>query len=406
MFSIAKERRALMWAFLLLSAIQIPQYALTTGIDLLSKVFPQYPYTTIQTVVLSPSLLSAVGGVASSLLISFHLLSKRNAVLIGLSLFCLTGILTLFVHTALWQLVMYSIMIGMGMGFFIPSTVSIMFDNFEERERQLISGVSLSFVSGGCILMSIISGLLFTVVWYGGYIVLLIALPVLLLSVFAIPKDRITPLAVSGRGHKETKRPATKLPADIYYYSAIAFVFMLIYTVASGNLASHLASANLGDSATAGVATGIMMGGGIIAGVLFPRLSPVVKDHMITLSFVFLFIGFMILSLFKSSLIADFAAVLLIGMTVSMLIPQCMFDISNVVDTTNSSASTMIFSSVAPGTAGFLSSIVFTPLTSAFGNETTEFRFLFVGLVALAVAILLFFNTTRRARRRSASVPA
>ena len=79
---------------------------------------------------------------------------------------------------------------------------------------------------------------------------------------------------------------------------------------------------------------------------------------------------------------------------------------NNVVDATNSSNSTMIFSSIAPGTAGFLSSLIFTPLTSAFGNETTEFRFLFVGLVSLAVAVLVFINTTRRARKRSASVPA
>jgi MFS family permease len=435
MFGIAKERKVLMWTVFLLSAIQIPQYALTTGIDLLSKVFPQYSLATIQTVVLSPSLLAAVGGVASALLIRYHKLTKRNSVLIGLSLVALTGLLTLAVHTAFWQLVMFSILIGMGMGFFIPSTVSIMFDNFKERERQIISGVSLSFVNGGCILMSIIGGLLFTLAWYGGYIVMLIALPVLLMAFFAIPKDKRPPVAAGGPIRMATRSPATRspatrspatrspatrspatrspatrspatalpatrLPADVYYYSAVAFIFMLIYTVTNSNLAPHLASANLGNSATAGVATGIMMGGGIIAGALFTKCSSILKDHMITLSFVFIFIGFTVLSLFKSSLIADFAAILLVGMPVSMLIPQCMFNISNVVDETNSSTSTMIFSSIAPGTAGFLSSIIFTPLTAAFGNNTTEFRFQFVGFVALALAVLFFLNTVRRARRK------
>lgn len=399
MFNVAKERKALMWTIFLLSAIQIPHYALTTGIDLLSKVYPQYPLATIQTVVMSPSLLAAVGGVASSLLIRYHKLTKRSAVLIGLSLVAITGILSLAVHTAFWQIVMFSVFIGTGMGFFIPTTVSIMFDNFEEKERQLVSGVSLSFVNGGCILMSIIGGLLFTLAWYGGYIVMLIALPVLLMSFFAIPKEK-QPLHSEDRPkHSAVKRPATKLPADVYYYSALAFIFMLIYTVASSNLAPHLAGANLGDSATAGIATGIMMGGGIIAGALFTRCSSVLKDHMITLAFVFIFIGFTILNLFKSSLIADFAAVLLVGMTVSMLIPQCMFDISNTVDETNSSTSTMIFSSIAPGTAGFLSAIIFTPLTAAIGNNTTEFRFQFVAFVSLAVAALVFLNTVRRARK-------
>jgi MFS family permease len=393
MFKIAKERKALMWTIFLLSALQIPQYALTTGIDLLSKVFPQYTLAMIQTAVLSPGLLAAVGGVTSALLIRNHKITKKSAVLLGMSLIAITGVLALMFHTAFWQLIMFSILIGVGMGFHIPSTVSIMFDNFEERERQLVSGITLSFVSGGCILMSVLGGLLFRLAWYGGYTVLLLAIPVLLLSVFALPRERRLPAVGAERGEK---RKATRLPGDVYYYSLLTFVFMLVYTVTNSNLAPHLAGANLGDSATAGVATGIMMGGGIVAGALFPKLSSVLKDHMITLAYALIFVGFTLLNLFKNYLFADFAAVFILGMTVSMIIPQCMFDISNVVDETNSSTSTMIFSSIAPGTAGFLSSLIFTPLTRAFGNETTAFRFQFVGFVALALAALVFLNTVRR----------
>jgi MFS family permease len=397
MFKVAKERKVLMLTIFLLSAIQIPQYALTTGIDLLSRKFGGVPFAMIQTVVLSPSLLAAVGGVVSALLIRWHKITKKSAVIIGVSLVAVTGVLALVFHTAFWQLIVFSVFIGMGMGFFIPSSVSIMFDSFEERERQLVSGITLSFVNGGCILMAVLAGLLFTLVWYGGYIVMLLALPILIMSAFAIPKDKRTVAAAGER----TKRKATKLPADVYYYSALAFVFMLIYTVTNSNLAPHLAtSAIRGDSATAGLATGVMMGGGIVAGAVFPKCSPLLKDHMITLSFLFVFIGFTLLNFFKDWLLVDFAAVFIVGMTVSMIIPQCMFNISNVVDETNSSTSTMLFSSIAPGTAGFLSSIIFTPLTEALGNRTTEFRFQFVGIVSLALAALIFLNTVRRARKK------
>ncbi len=401
MFKVAKERKFLMWTFFMITSLQMPQYALTTGIDLLhEKIFPAHSLTTIQTVILLPSLLVAVFGVLAALLTRYHKISKRNSVLFGLMLFALTGILPIFIHTEFWQVVLFSIMLGTGEGFLIPIAVSVMFDNFEEKERQFISGLQFSFVAAGCIFLGIVGGLLIRMIWYGGYILLLLAVPILIMAFFSIPNDK-----KNMPSKQETVKPrkSTKLHKDVYYYSALAFIFLMFYTVTNSNLSSHLAEANLGDSAVTGYANAVMMTGGILAGIGFGRISKIFKDQIITLSFVLLFVGFTILNLFQNYLIADFIAVFIIGVTMSMIIPQCMFDVSKRVDQTNSATATMLFSSIAPGVGGFLSSIVFTNLTMWLGGDSTQFRYQFVGFISLAFAVFIFFNTRRRTKIMAAS---
>ena len=308
----------------------------------------------------------------------------------------LTGLLPIFFHETFWQFVTINVIMGMGEGFLVPIAVSIMFDTFEEKERQFISGFQFAFVAGGCIFLSVVGGLLTRLIWYGGYILLLLAVPILIMAISSVPnKKRQAPSATAHR--QPVKR--TKLHKDVYYYSVMAFTFLLLYTVTNSNLSSHLADANLGDSAVTGVANAIMMVGGIAAGISFGKLSSILKDHIITLSFVLIFVGFTLLNLLQNYLIADFIAVFIVGMTMSMIVPQCMFDISMRVDETNSATATMLFSSIAPGLGGFLSSVIFTNLTMLFGGDSTQYRYQFVGFVSLAVAVFVFLNTRRRAKK-------
>lgn len=401
MFKVVKERKLLMWTIFLIAALQMPQYALTTGIDLLhEKIFPDYSLATIQTVILLPSLLVAVFGVVAALLTRYYKISKKSSVIFGLALLALTGILPIFIHSEFWQLVVFSIIMGTGEGFLVPIAVSIMFDNFKEKERQFISGLQFSFVAGGCIFLSVVGGLLTRVIWYGGYILLILAIPVLLMALYSIPNDK---KRLAARQEHQLVQKRTKLHTDVYYYSALAFIFLLLYTVTNSNLSSHLAEANLGDSAVTGVANAVMMTGGILMGIIFGKVSSIIKDHIITLSFVLIFVGYTVLNLLQNYLLADFIAVFIVGMTMSMIIPQCMFDISKHVDKTNSATATMIFSSIAPGFGGFLSAILFTNLTVLLGGDSTQFRYQFVGFVSLVAAVFVFFNTRRRAKKSEIS---
>jgi len=99
-------------------------------------------------------------------------------------------------------------------------------------------------------------------------------------------------------------------------------------------------------------------------------------------------------------LLVVYIGVFITGTSLSLIIPQCLFSVSNIVDPSNSSTATSIVACLAPGTGGFLSPVIFTNLTNLLGGESTNFRFQFVGFVSLVVGIVFVLDTLRREKRR------
>ncbi|SHI20067.1 Major Facilitator Superfamily protein [Sporobacter termitidis DSM 10068] len=394
--SVAKSKRLLMWTLFLIFMFQMPHFALSSGIDTIQKhVFTDRSLSAIQTVISLPNLLSVVAGVLSSILVGGRLATKKSLAVTGLFIVAVTGLLALVLHTQFWQLILFSVFIGLGLGFFVPASQSIMLDSFDEKERQLVSGLQFSFINFGGILMSVAGGLLITLVWYGGYIMLLVMLPVAVLSIVALPRDK----GLSNGGRRAETARRSKLPADVFYYSVTLFLFTLMFNVTMSNLPTHLESHHLGNAGTAGVAIAATMAGGVFSGIFFDRLSARLRDYMIPAAFLLLFAGFTMLNLFDASLPVIFVAVFLIGISSSLCLPQCIFSSSNVVDPTNSALAATFLSCVAPGSGGFLSPVVFTNITQALVRDSTSFRYQFVGLVALMAGVIYLFNTRRREKR-------
>lgn len=401
--TIAKSKRLLMWTLFLIFMMQMPHFALSAGIDTIQKqIFPDQSLSTIQTVISLPNLLSVIAGVLASILVSFGIATKKNLTIMGILVIAFTGIVALLFHTQFWQLVLFSVLIGFGIGLFVPTSQSIMLDSFDEKERQVISGLQFSFINFGGILMSIAGGLLITLVWYGGYIMLLVMLPVAVLSIFALPQDKAR---VSRKQYANKGQSRSKLPADVFYYSMTLFLFTIIFNVTMSNLPTHLEANHLGSAGTAGTVIATTMAGGVFSGILFDKLSSRLRDYMIPVSFFIIFIGFTLLNVFSASLPVIFIAVFLIGTTTSLCLPQCIFSSSNVVDPSNSALAATFLSCVAPGSGGFLSPVVFTNLTQALVKDSTSFRYQFVGVIALLAGVLYIFITFRREKRKSARQP-
>ncbi len=174
-------------------------------------------------------------------------------------------------HTQFWQLILFSVLIGLGLGFFIPTSQSIMMDSFDEKERQVISGLQFSFINFGGILMSVAGGLLATLLWYGGYITLLVMLPVAVLALFALPQDKKQKRII---GDVKNKAKRTKLPAEVFYYSVTLFLFTLMFNVTMSNMSTHLDANHLGDAGTAGTVIATTMAGGVFSGFFSTSSRP------------------------------------------------------------------------------------------------------------------------------------
>ena len=86
----------------------------------------------------------------------------------------------------------------------------------------------------------------------------------------------------------------------------------------------------------------------------------------------------------------------LTGSAMSMCMPQCMFSISLYVNENSSTFANAISSSIAPSLGGFLSPVIFTPLTTALFGEAVSSRYLFLSGVTLVLCVLLVVIMTAR----------
>ncbi len=394
-----KSKKLLIITILCIALVQMPILALMPAIARMAQVFPDRALSEIQTAVSLSNLASMFSALLSAFLITKGIISKKTAVITGLSMAVFVGLAVLFLHTAFWHIIAFSVVLGLSIGFFIPTTMSILFDAFNDEERQKVTGYQTSFINIGGILMGAVGGVLASLIWYGGYLAFLLMLPVVLLAAVALP-GRVSKKAGDAVG--KTKK--SRLPTEAFYYAAFIFLFMMIYNVCNSNLSTHLADNRLGDAATAGLASAVLMAGGVASGLVFSKLSSKFGDYLIFFAFLAVFIGFTVLNVGHMSLAAVFVGVFIVGSSLSLIIPQCLFSVSKCVDPTSSSAATTLVCCLAPGAGGFLSPVIFTNLTTAIAGPSTNFRFQFVGVLALAVGIAAVLLTLRSEKRAAGAL--
>ena len=397
--NMTKEKKLLMWSVLLIAMVQMPNLALSPSINVIyDTVFGRkWELGTIQTVMQLPNLISPFVTIATAYLIGKGWLSKKGIIVAGLFLVAATGILSLFCNTQFWHLVLLSICLGLGLSGYLSTATSLIVDHFSVEERQAISGFQTSFINGGGVLMSLCGGLLSTVIiGFGGYLMLLCALPVGLLALKAIPSGK---KAAEGGEAKEKEK--VKIHSDVFLYGGMIFVFMLVYNVLGSNLSVHIK--DIGGSDVAGILTAVQMLGGALVGIVFGKLSKKIGDFTTCFAFIAIFIGMMLLSLFPGSLPMTFVAVIIAGTAMSLMLPQCLFSVSKVVNSSSSALATSITSCIAPSGGGFFSAMVFTNLTQKLFGDSTVLRYRFVSFVALACAVILFVIFSVRSKKAKAA---
>lgn len=390
----SRANKLLLITFVGTSFMQMPQMGLSPAIEYLkNNVFPERSLAEIQTAQTFLNIMVTISALLAAVLVAQKVLSKKTVTISGLLILGATGPLALVLHTQYWHLWFLSACIGIGVGSYISTMVSIVFDNFNEEECRFASGLQAATVNIGGIFFSVAGGAAAMAIWYGGYLLVSLGLLVGILAIFAIPgkkqekaKDEIR---IKG---KKSKLP----PIEVLYYGLITFLFFMLYLAIGTNISTHLKEAGFGGTSTAGVATAIQMAGGVVSGIFFNKLSMKFKDMSIVLAFVALFVGFSILNLGQSILILDFIGVFIAGLSLSMVFPQCVFSASRYVDPSNSSTATSIIACIAPGVGGFVSPPVLTNLTTALGGDQTAFRYQFIGFLSLAFAVIFFFSTRHR----------
>jgi MFS family permease len=375
----------------------MPNLGLSSGANSIKEYFG-LPDTTVQVAMSLPALLSTVAGFISSVLVRLRLVTKKSITVAGVALVGFTGAAAIAFHSSFTLVYLYSVLIGTGMGAYIPNAQSIAIDAFNEREFQIIAGIQSSFINGGGIILSLLGGFLISLTgrWSSMYVTLLFTVPVTFVALKYLPGEKRTPRRAASAANTEKHR-SQPLNRNVYRYTLKIFMFMILYCVLSGNIAIHIANHGAGDAGTAGIALAFTMAGGVASGFAFPKLSSVLCGNMASLAHAELFVSYMLLGMFPSSVAVLLAASFIGGMSLSTMLPHCIFSASGYVDPTNSALATMLIGTLAPGTGSFLSPVIITNVTLRLFGDSTSARFIFAAVASIAIAAAQFLANISRA---------
>lgn len=401
--SLDKNKKLLMWTILIIALVQMPGLALTPAINQIqTHAFPDKTLAQVQTALAWTNLVSPLMSIVAMIFINKGIFTKKGVVVTGLLILALTGLLAIFLHTEYWHVILLSVVLGLATGLFMTNAFGLLFDNFADKERQTIAGYQTSCINLGGISMGLLGGMMATAMWYGGYLILLIGLPIAIFAFITVPHYK-SPTVKNTSASTEKSR----LNPKIFYYAVLACLFMMIYGVGGSNISTHIKQniPNVNDAAMAGIAVAIQMGGGVVSGLFFGKLSERFKDVVMVIACCAVFVGFMIVSLFAASLAAIFIGVFISGLSLSLMLPRCIFAVSTLVDRSTSATATVIASSVAPSLGGLLSPLVYTNLTTEICRSLsidpilyTNVRYGFVAVVVLIFGAVIALITLRRSK--------
>lgn len=367
-------------AILTMSFIQMATNAVASILANIATEFPDASVTTVQYLMTFPNLMIvAVSVIAAGL--AEHI-SKRTLAALGLFLAAVSGILSFAVHSSIVVLYVWAGMLGIGVGLVVPMANSLISDYFQGNERDAMLGYQTGAANAGSMIMTYVGGILATIAWQFDYLVYLLAIPGMILTLLFVPKQNIT---VQGKNVKEKKR--FKMEAHEVLFCVVAAVYMLMFYLGPTNIALYFSEKQIGNTMTAGTASSLLLLGGVVMGFFFGKLAEKIGKHTITLGFMALFIGYILIYI-KGQLIPAYIGCVFVGMSNPLVMPQCMGSVVSEDKQRTTVMMSVVFAIANLGT--FLAPAITTVSRIVMHAETAASRFAFAGIVTGILACVSF----------------
>ena len=380
MLDIKKNNTGLKAAILTMSFIQMATNAVGSILANIASEFPDASVTTVQYLMTFPNLMIvAVSVIAAGLA---ERISKRTLAALGLLLAAVSGVLSFVVHGSIIILYVWAGVLGIGVGMVVPMANSLISDYFQENERDVMLGYQTGAANAGSMIMTYVGGILATIAWQFDYLVYLLAIPGLILTLMFVPKQNIT---VQGKNVKEKKR--FKMEAHEVLFCVVAAVYMLMFYLGPTNIALYFSEKQIGNTMTAGTASSLLLLGGVVMGFFFGKLAEKIGKHTITLGFMALFIGYILIYI-KGQLIPAYIGCVFVGMSNPLVMPQCMGSVVSEDKQRTTVMMSVVFAIANLGT--FLAPAITTVSRIVMHAETAASRFAFAGIVTGILACVSF----------------
>lgn len=385
-----KNNSGLKAAILTMSFIQMATNAVSSILANIATEFPDASVTTIQYLMTFPNLMIvAVSVIAAGLA---ERISKRTLAATGLLLAAVSGILSFAVHGSILILYVWAGMLGIGVGLVVPMANSLISDYFQENERDTMLGYQTGAANAGSMIMTYVGGVLATIAWQFDYLVYLLAIPGLILTLMFVPKQNVV-----AKDTVTTEKKKLKISAYEALFCIVAAVYMLMFYLGPTNIALYFSEKQIGNTMTAGMASSLLLLGGVLMGFFFGKLAEKIGKHTITLGFMALFIGYTLIYI-KGQLIPTYIGCILVGMSNPLVLPQCMGSVVSEDKQRTTVMMSVVFAIANLGT--FLAPAITTISRIVMHAETAASRFAFAGMVTgiLMCVSFIWIQVSRKRR--------
>ncbi len=301
-------------------------------------------------------------------------ITKRDIAVIGTALMLLGGLMPQVLNSQLWMLYAASIVIGVGLSFVVVTSSSLISDYFTGLDKSRVMGFQSIFVSIGGTIIAKGSGILTAMAgWKRGYLVFLIALPIIIIILLTVPKGETTPKAEKGE--------KSGVSGSMVYFGALCLITGIFVATFNTNIAMYIDRKGIGDASTAGTVASIMQVIGIIGGLMLGFVVKTFKRFTIGASILVMAAGTALVGM-TTSFPMICAGAVLVGIGFAIRNPGAVTFGANMVPAAQASLAIAIISATY-NVGNFISAYVVNPVANMLGEDIAN-RFI-VSAAALAV---------------------
>lgn len=377
-----KSKVGLLCASLLILCYLAP----TSALARISESFPDTSLQIIQMITTMPCLTGLITALLMGKLTT--VMYKRHIIIISGFFFLIGGIMPVFVHENVMELLLFAAIMGVGVGVRLTCIASLIYECFDESESSTLLGMQATFICGGGMLFTLLGGLLGSENWYRTYCVYFIVIIVMIIEIICLPKGYL-----EKKGSE--KSVVIKIPGNVIFFAVLGFLVYAFITVYNSNISMLVDIRGLGTSVQAGYAATVYTLAGAIAGIFTGPLIKKLKE------FIFVLLSIMAIAGMMICFIAETLPVLYIGgmfcgASFSIFTAASNFFAAFYAGAQNKTVCLSMFSSFANfGQA--LSPVIIGFVFAAFSIPV---RFKGTGIVFVFIAILTFIGAFKMKHHR------
>ena len=306
---------------------------------------------------------------------------KKYLGIVGMAIMLLGGMLPTVWHNQLWNLYVASGVIGVGMAFTNIISSTLISDHFSGLSKGAVMGYQSAAVSVGGAITSYFSGMIAANIhWSKAYLVYLIVLPVILITLALLPKDKVVP-------PEEAAAEGKAIHGRLIYFGILNFFAFIFVNYFNSNIAMFLDGTGLGDAAVAGTVGSIFMLIGIPAGLLLGAIIKKLGRSTVGIMTLCIAVGMLCVSV-AQSLVLVYVGAFLVGFGFAVRNPTGITFAANMVPAASAGLGIAVFNAIGQ-VGSFLSPFAVNGLGSLFGGGVrTTFMICAVGLAVVGTVFL------------------